>query len=410
MNTLQKIALSLLIFLPQVVFAQRTLSGKIVDNNNGQPIAGASIYINSTTIGRMSNENGLFSFDDIPLGSQELVITYVGYETISYSFSTSQLPLKLDFKLKSKVQELNEVTVEGSYAVLDIRNKQIWQKFKDGFLGITPYSDQCTIQNMDDIELRYVKETRGMKAVAKRPIIIVNKALGYLIEYDLEHFELLPSGRSLAGKSFFKELSDKELTENKRKLRNASYYGSMSHFLRSVYNNNLNAEGFEVHSITRKQNLEKERVLKIVSQLDFARKSEFIVNKNSKAFGDSSAYYRKFLTEPAYFDVFSDKPFKAGDIKTVNSSGNTIFKTTDTLLSVTYTKPLDREIYRFFDNMNKKSLSSRPMEINKSTVELKGKEVIINPKVNGVSKGLKLSGYFSFIYGISTLLPNDYEP
>ncbi|MBO9672848.1 MAG: carboxypeptidase-like regulatory domain-containing protein [Sphingobacteriaceae bacterium] len=410
MITLSKITLFLLIFLPQVLFAQRTLSGRVIDNNGGQPIAGASIYINSTTIGRMSNEEGNFSFDDIPLGTQELVISYVGYETISYSFSTAQLPLKLDFKLKPKVQELNEVTIEGNYTVLDIRNKQNWQKFKDGFLGITPYSDQCTIQNIDDIELRYVKETRGMKAVAKKPIVIVNKALGYIIEYDLEHFELLPSGRILAGKSFFKELSDKELTENKRKLRNASYYGSMSHFLRSVYNNSLNTEGFEVRSIARKQNVEKERVLKIVSQLDFARKSEFIVNKNSNAFDDSSAYYRKFLSEPGYFDAFSDKLLNAEDIKTVNSNGNTIFKTTDTLLSVTYTKPLDRAISRFFDDRNKKSFISKPMDINKSIVELKGKEIIINPKVNGVSKGLKLTGYFSFIYGVSTLLPNDYEP
>lgn len=406
----KRIILFLFIFLPQVLLAQNVFSGKIVDNESGKAVAGANIYINNTTIGRMSNEEGLFSFDNIPLGMQELVITFVGYETISYSFSSAQLPLKLDFKLKQKAQELDEVKIGVDYIVLDSRNPNNWKKFKDGFLGITPYSDQCIIQNKEDIELRYIKETRGMKAVAKRPIVIVNKALGYIVEYDLQNFELSPIGRSLSGKSFFRELNDKELSDKKAKFRNASYYGSMIHFLRSVYDNTISTEGFEVRSITRSKNTEKARVLKIIAQLDYAKKSEFIVNKNSTALGDSSAYYRKFFSEPDNFETLSSNLLSPGDIKTVNSSGNTIFKTKDTLLSVTYTKPLDREIYRFFNDKNKRMMSSRPMDINKSIVELKSKEVIINPKVNSVARGLSLYGFFSSIYGISTLLPDDYEP
>ncbi|ARS41291.1 hypothetical protein CA265_17170 [Sphingobacteriaceae bacterium GW460-11-11-14-LB5] len=411
----KKTILFLLIFLPQVLLAQNMLSGKIIDNDSGKAVAGANIYINNTTIGRMSNEEGFFSFDNIPLGTQELVITFVGYETISYSFSSSQLPLKLDFKLKQKTQELDEVKIGADYIVLDSRNPKNWQKFKDGFLGVTPYSDQCVIQNKEDIELRYIKETRGMKAVAKRPIVILNKALGYIVEYDLQNFELSSLGRSLVGKSFFRELNDKELSDKKTKLRNASYYGSMIHFLRSVYSNTISTEGFEVRSITRSKNTEKARVLKIIAQLDYARKSEFIVNKNSTALGDSSAYYKKIFNEPDNFETLSINLLNSDDFKTVNSSGNTIFKTKDTLLSVTFTKPIDADIYRsvknnLYPNKFQDHRDKNIYEVNKSIVELKRKEVIINPKVNGISKGLRLTGFFSSIYGISTLLPDDYEP
>lgn len=56
----KKTILFLLIFLPQVLLAQNMLSGKIIDNDSGKAVAGANIYINNTTIGRMSNEEGFF--------------------------------------------------------------------------------------------------------------------------------------------------------------------------------------------------------------------------------------------------------------------------------------------------------------------------------------------------------------
>ena len=37
-------------------------------------------------------------------------------------------------------------------------------------------------------------------------------------------------------------------------------------------------------------------------------------------------------------------------------------------------------------------------------------EFVINPKINGVDKGIGFEGFFAIFYSISTILPEDYEP
>ncbi|RYY54582.1 MAG: carboxypeptidase-like regulatory domain-containing protein, partial [Chitinophagaceae bacterium] len=60
--------------------AQRTISGTVVDVSTGQPVAGASVFINNTSKGTVSDRNGLFQLADLPEGQQELIVSSVGYE------------------------------------------------------------------------------------------------------------------------------------------------------------------------------------------------------------------------------------------------------------------------------------------------------------------------------------------
>jgi hypothetical protein len=68
--------------------AQR-LSGTVLDKKNNQPLSGASIYINNTTIGVISDSRGIFKLNKIPAGQIDLVISYVGYKTEVIGLSTS---------------------------------------------------------------------------------------------------------------------------------------------------------------------------------------------------------------------------------------------------------------------------------------------------------------------------------
>jgi hypothetical protein len=394
-------------FSSNLALAQNTVSGKIVDSDSGQPIVDANVYINNTTIGNATNKDGFFYITNVPAGKQELVISFVGYETVSYSFSSSQLPIKIDFKLKQKSHALHEVVIGGGFRIVT-NDPFHWNNFLRGFIGITPFSDQCFIRNKEDIELRFYDKTGVLKAVARKPIIIENKSLGYRIEYDLENYESSLSTRNFLGKAYFKELNEKKDTKSKAKLREAAYYGSITHFLRSVYANTTEKEGFQMRSVTRSINTEKKKYLTLINNknLDQKKVRDFVLRTNNNLFGDSSSRIRNALMKPDYLpDIVSSQFTNAEDIKALNKDGNVILRAKDSLFAVVYTKPLANVIRRF---VGTEQLADGTV---KSVLRLKpNREIIINPKINSVSKGIGFEGFFSSFYSVSTLLPEDYEP
>ncbi len=76
-----KIILSVVfLFLSTIIFAQTTVSGKILDKKN-KPIANANIYIDGSYDGTTSNENGEFTFVTNLTGSKTLVISCLTYDS-----------------------------------------------------------------------------------------------------------------------------------------------------------------------------------------------------------------------------------------------------------------------------------------------------------------------------------------
>ena len=57
-----------------------TVKGRVLDADNQLPLAGANITIKSTTIGAVSDEEGYFSIDKIPMGDYTVTISYMGYK------------------------------------------------------------------------------------------------------------------------------------------------------------------------------------------------------------------------------------------------------------------------------------------------------------------------------------------
>ncbi|RYG21404.1 MAG: carboxypeptidase-like regulatory domain-containing protein [Chitinophagaceae bacterium] len=407
MRLVNALILFLILFSFHDLVAQQTISGKIIDQETGEAIVGANVYINNTTIGNASTKNGQYIINNVPDGKQELVISFIGYEISSYSFSSSQLPLKIDFKLKRKIHQLNEVVIGGGYRIVT-NDPHHWNNFIRGFIGITPFSAKCSIKNKEDIELRFYEKSGVLKAVTSKPIVVINEALDYSIEFDLENYESKLSTRNFLGKAYFKELNSKKNTKSKIKLREAAYYGSITHFLRSVYTNTAEKEGFEMRSILRNVNAEKHRYQALLNDknLDKSKVKDFIMNRNNDLFGDSSVRIRNMLFKPDYLpDLISNQFTRAEDIKAINEAGDVILSTKDSLFSVVYTKPLASEIRSFIGSEHQADGNV------KSVLKLKAnKEIVINPKINSVSRGVGFEGFFSRLYSISTLLPEDYEP
>src|ERR1700755_124336 len=65
---------------PATAPAPVTLSGTVTDSATRQPLAGVSVFLNSTSIGTTTQADGTFVLK-IPLGKYQLVISAIGYET-----------------------------------------------------------------------------------------------------------------------------------------------------------------------------------------------------------------------------------------------------------------------------------------------------------------------------------------
>lgn len=79
-----------LVFLSGFVFAQTgTVTGKIIDQENNEPLIGATVLISKTTIGSITDLKGEFRISNVPAGDQVLQVKYVGYEEIEISIAVN---------------------------------------------------------------------------------------------------------------------------------------------------------------------------------------------------------------------------------------------------------------------------------------------------------------------------------
>lgn len=86
--------------------AQKTISGKVVDEQN-EPLAGVSILVKGTTKGASTNSAGLYTLNEVSAGAT-LVFTFIGYETqeISAGNQTS-----INVSLQPSAESLDEIVV-----------------------------------------------------------------------------------------------------------------------------------------------------------------------------------------------------------------------------------------------------------------------------------------------------------
>ncbi|OKS85517.1 SusC/RagA family TonB-linked outer membrane protein [Mucilaginibacter polytrichastri] len=95
-----------------MAFAQSgSISGKIVDEHN-QPLPGATVTINGTTIGAATDADGNYVIKNVKPGSYTLTAKFVGYEVLSKTVSVNGT-LTLSFNLLPSTKSLNEVVVIG---------------------------------------------------------------------------------------------------------------------------------------------------------------------------------------------------------------------------------------------------------------------------------------------------------
>ncbi len=94
-----------------VALAQMTLQGKVVDED-GQPVLCATVRLEKTTIGAVTNDKGEFVFKDVPNGEYIMRTSRMDFETQKHDVSRTDKNLLI--RLKKSYLNLNEVVVTGT--------------------------------------------------------------------------------------------------------------------------------------------------------------------------------------------------------------------------------------------------------------------------------------------------------
>ena len=89
------------------LYAQYSISGTVRDQQQNDTLGGATVELDNTGRTTITNENGLFSFDNVPAGNYTVVIRFVGY-------AQKRIPLNLnaDVNLQIDMEATAQVTEE----------------------------------------------------------------------------------------------------------------------------------------------------------------------------------------------------------------------------------------------------------------------------------------------------------
>ncbi len=100
-----------------------TLSGYLRDGNDGESLIGATVIVEGTTTGTISNTYGYYSLTLEP-GQYTLLFSYIGYETQKRTVDL-QDNLKLDIEMGTEGQQLEEVVVTSEALNENVTNTQM---------------------------------------------------------------------------------------------------------------------------------------------------------------------------------------------------------------------------------------------------------------------------------------------
>lgn len=90
-----------------------SISGKIVDAKTGESLAFTSISVKGRKTGVQTNVDGLFTLQKIPSDTSALVISYIGYKTLTYYLNPQTPTTNLKIELEADNEILDEVVVSG---------------------------------------------------------------------------------------------------------------------------------------------------------------------------------------------------------------------------------------------------------------------------------------------------------
>lgn len=388
------------------ISSQVTIKGKVLTSTK-EPLEGAAVYFNNSTIGTTTNKNGEFSIK-AKEGQFELVASYLGFKSVIFPINTTKIKKIITFILEEDENTLDEIII--GKTKYDDEWKHNLIAFQREFLGITKLAKDCRILNPKVLHFEFDAQQNIFTAFARKPIKIKHLGLGYLITYDLVSFTKKGNYLTISGYSRFENLKGgKRKQKSWQKNRLLTYNGSRIHFYKAVMNNNIEEEGFIINQFKRVPNpdrpteeaIKKARELVTLSRstINFSKKIE-----KPKNAVDSALVVLKKVRLPKFKDYLYKSKLASKDIYELKNEENVLnFKDN---LSIVYTKEKEEDAYILREAFSK---MREPLPQTSSIIPLK---MPLNLDKLGILTSpldVLYEGYWSF-EKFANSLPLDYVP
>ena len=94
-----------------MVMAQTSkVTGKVLSEEDGEAVIGATVMVKGTNIGTVTDADGLFSLSNVPGSAKELEVSYVGMEA-----QIVRIQPNLTIRMRTSSEMLDEVLITGTY-------------------------------------------------------------------------------------------------------------------------------------------------------------------------------------------------------------------------------------------------------------------------------------------------------
>ena len=193
----------------------QSIKAVVADAESHQPITDVFVFLDNSSTGAITNDQGVFTLKIEDDQDIELVFSHLNYELLSLSLENGGVIEDTIF-LKASGVLLNEAVVT-SKAKPRVRSRWL-KRFREEFLGLN--YDKKLIRLVNPDVLLFDQDKGILKASSKESLIIENKLLGYRIQFFLTAFESYANSGDLRyqGKVFFEPMkgTKKEMARFKR--------------------------------------------------------------------------------------------------------------------------------------------------------------------------------------------------
>ena len=107
-----------------------TLSGFVTDADNGESLPLASIVLAQVQLGAASNSSGYYAVKEVPAGTYEVVISYIGYKSWRDTLAFSDQDVRLDVALQVESVDLEEIVIQAE------RREELEQATQSSFIAL----------------------------------------------------------------------------------------------------------------------------------------------------------------------------------------------------------------------------------------------------------------------------------
>jgi len=226
----------------EMIQQERFIIGRITDAVDGNPICEASVFLAKTTVGTTTDSEGYYQLKIPGEGSYLLTISHVGYQSVFKDIDPGNISIVYDASLQ--IKNMEEVTISTKVRFRQNDINLFWRTI----LGKNPSKRTIQATNPEAVFYYYNSDTRILRVNCRVPLHIINYETGYHIQYILNYFTHdYNTGKSDWNyQTVFTELQPKNLQEKNRwrKKREEIYKVSLTAFIKSLYHNTLQINGF----------------------------------------------------------------------------------------------------------------------------------------------------------------------